>query len=351
MKNITNNGSDNKASKRTEDEKVYYDILSKPFKIYGVYYEDNQFVRLPEEVAKLTSPDVLGLRNNTAGGRVRFITNSSEIAIITQMKGSIGRMPHFTLCGAAGFDLYDKNVYVGTFMPPYHMEDGYSSALKFPYAGIHEVTIHFPLYSSVNSLKIGLDANSLLEPAPNYLTESPIVTYGSSITQGGCASRPGNCYQNIVSRKLNVDHINLGFSGSAKGELAMANYISSLEQSIFVLDYDANAPTIEHLASTHEPFFLKVREKNPNLPIIMMGRPNAYPSEEGKKRSAVILKTYMNALNRGDSLTYYIDMPQAIRTFCGNDGTVDNSHPNDLGFRCMAYAIISTIKSLKEILV
>ena len=91
-------------------------------------------------------------------------------------------------------------------------------------------------------------------PTP-YVVEKPIVFYGSSITEGGCASRVTNAYPALLSKWLNADYINLGFSGSAKGEIPVAEFIAEQSMSAFVYDYDHNAPNPEHLAATHEAFF------------------------------------------------------------------------------------------------
>lgn len=327
-------------------DKVFYDILSAPFRIYGVQRTADGFVRMPCAVAERISPAIGSLAKHTAGGRVRFSTNSSTVTICATFGTDIGRMSHFTLCGAAGFDLYDRNIFVGTFIPPYDVIDRYVSTLTFPFTGQHEVTIYFPLYSSISTLLIGLDPGSSLAAAPSYQLSDPMVSYGSSITQGGCASRPGNCYQNILSRRFHVDQLNLGFSGNAHGELSMAHYIAELKQSVFIYDYDANAPTVDHLSATHEPFFLVIREAQPNLPVIMLSKPEAYPSETSRLRSAIVQRTWSNALARGDKNVYWIDISRALRTYCDNDGTVDNTHPNDLGFRCIADALSNVIEHL-----
>jgi hypothetical protein len=132
------------------------------------------------------------------------------------------------------------------------MQDGYESVIRFETRRKREITINFPLYSSVSALYIGLEENAVVEPSAGYKNKKPMVFYGSSITQGACASRPGNSYANIVSRTLGIDHINLGFSGNAKGEQTMADYIASLDMSVFVYDYDYNAPDPEHLQNTHQ---------------------------------------------------------------------------------------------------
>ena len=138
---------------------------------------------------------------------------------------------------------------------------------------MREITINFPLYNGIESLYIGIDEHSTLEKAAPYKMEKPIVFYGSSVTQGACASRPGTCYPSLLSRWLDADFINLGFSGNDKGEPALAHYIASLEMSAFVYGYGYNARTIEHYKNTYYPFYEIIRKKNPELPIIMMSSP------------------------------------------------------------------------------
>ena len=124
------------------------------------------------------------------------------------------------------------------------------------------VTVNMPLYNGVQKLYIGVEKGASLQAAAPY-TAPPVVYYGSSITQGGCASRPGSCYENIIHTKWDVDHINLGFSGNARAEDTMMEYIASLSMSVFVYDYDYNAFDSEYYAKTHYKGYLTVREKHP----------------------------------------------------------------------------------------
>ncbi|MBQ6021276.1 MAG: hypothetical protein IJL26_13975 [Clostridia bacterium] len=328
----------------THEDAVFFDPRKAPFRIYGVFYENGMFRRMPEGIAKTVNEGVYYLHTNTAGGRVRFRTDSPYILINAKMSG-VDHMNHFPLVGSAGFDLYIDHAYESSFMPPQGMKHGYESVAEFGSRRMRDVTIHMPLYANVLSLGIGLAADAAVLPGPEYRDIPPIVYYGSSITQGGCASRPGNAYQNILTRRLDIDHINLGFSGSARGEDEIRKYLAGLEMSVFVLDYDHNAPTPEHLQKTHEPLFLAVRTSRPDLPVVMMSRPRYRLTEDEEKRRAIVRATYENAVGRGDKNVYFLDGPALMAT-AGDDGTVDGCHPNDLGFFSMANALGPLLEKL-----
>lgn len=336
------------ASEIGKSDIAFYNVQSEPFQIYGVFYQNGKFRRLPESVSAAASSGVHFLHANTAGGRVRFRTNSPYVAISAKME-NIYKMPHFALTGSAGFDLYSDdgiiNRYIGTFKPPYNIEDGYQGVVELGSNAFQDITIHFPLYSDVTELMIGIEeTSSLVTPTP-YQNLKPIVYYGSSITQGGCASRPGNAYQNIITRVNRIDHINLGFAGSAKAEDAMIDYIKDLEMSLFVYDYDHNAPTPEYLAGTHEKMFRAIRAQQPDLPIIMLSRPKIYLDENDRKRLAIIQATYQNALAAGDRNVYFIQGSD-LMSETDNDGTVDGTHPNDYGFHSMSRVIGTYISKI-----
>lgn len=169
----------------------------------------------------------------------------------------------------------------------------------------------------------------------------PVVYYGSSITQGACASRPGLAYQAIISRRLDLDFINLGFSGNARAEDTMVEYMASLEMSAFVSDYDHNAPTVDHLRATHLRMYRKIRESHPNIPYIMLSRPDfaSHSEADSERRRRVIEDTFRAAREAGDKRVWYIDGEGIYRGFELDACTVDNDHPTDLGFMKMADAI------------
>lgn len=327
----------------------FYDAEQAPFRIYGIFKENGMFRRIPEEIAKSVSEGVYSLHTNTAGGRVCFVTDSPYVAIKTEYIA--GKMPHFALSGSCGFDMYSQydgmTRYEGTFVPPYDVENDYESVLDFGRYHERVVTINFPLYSSVKKLYIGLKEGAVLKPAPGYRVEKPVVYYGSSITQGGCASKPGSSYQSILSRRFDCDYINLGFSGNAMGEDEMADYIKELDMSVFVMDYDYNAPSVEHLEKTHSRMFQRIRAAQTKLPILIMARPKYYLTETEEIRLGIIQNTYLAAKEQGDENVYFLD-GQKLMEVVGDNGTVDNCHPTDSGFFSMACAIGQVLEGIFE---
>ncbi len=325
----------------------FYDPRQEPFKIYGVKHDGVRYRRVPEDIAEALNPSIVYLAKDTAGGRIKFRTDSPYVAIST--KSVPHHMTHMAAIGSHGFDLYlGKNErFRSSLRPPFEMTEGFESVAKFDSRRMREITINFPLYTHVEAVYIGLSKNAKILPTEGYKYEQPIVFYGSSITQGGCASRPGNSYQGFISRALKTHYINLGFSGNAKGEDIMAEYIAGLDMSVFVYDYDHNAPTVEHLEATHERMFNIIREKHPDLPIVIMTRPRYWLKDFEKDRFTVIRRTYDNAVAKGDKNVYFISGHELMK-YAKYDGLVDDSHPTDLGFYSMAKVMIPVLKKILE---
>lgn len=333
----------------------WFDSCGEPFGIYGLLKptEKDGFLRMPRDIAQTVNSGVYGLCRNTAGGRVRFATDSPYIAISSVMEG-ISRLPHMAATGVHGFDLYvnynGKDVFVSSFFPDIDITDGYSSYINVSTelgSGMREYTINFPLYNSVKSLAIGIKQGSRIEHGRKYRPLNPIVYYGSSITQGACAIRPGMSYESLISRRFEIDYINLGFSGNAKGEPQMAEYIAGLPMSVFVCDYDHNAANKTDLENTHFKFYEIIREKNPEIPYIMISRPNVFGAwKDSNERKCVIEESCNKARARGDKNIYFID---GAELFAGADSfecTVDGCHPNDLGFYRMASRIGDALEKI-----
>ena len=333
-------------AKKKEENIVFYNAEEKPFDLYGIKKDSaaGKFTRMPLDVAKEVNEGVYTLCSNTSGGRIRFRTDSPYIAIKCKIP-VIELSSNMAISGTTGFDLYScengRYTLEWVFIPDTDENQGYESIKYFTKKKIREFTLNFPLYNDVNDLLIGIEKGSLLECGDKYSDINPVLFYGSSITQGGCASRPGNAYPAILSREYNFDFINLGFSGSAFGEERIAEYIASLDISCFVMDYDHNAVDAEFLEKTHYKMYEIVRQKNPDLPIILMSMPHCVYAFEGtlQKRKEIIKQTYEKALSEGDKNIYFVDESESFNIFGGDIATTDLIHPNDLGFACMAESL------------
>ncbi|MBQ8248565.1 MAG: hypothetical protein IJY93_01605 [Clostridia bacterium] len=331
------------------DLRFYNVRTTSGFSIHGIMRsaDDKCFVRFPEEVAEKVSEPVAAHNYFTAGGRIRFKTTSSYVAIKTT-SGSDSISTTTPVLVSDGFDMYVKNgnkqVFSGNIMPQVHLNpDGYDGILTLP-EGEKEITIYMPLYCRIDELYIGLDSKSTLNSHSDYKYTKPVLYYGSSITEGCGSSRPGMAYTAIVSRKVDTDYISLGFGGSAKGEDAIIEYLATVDCSVFVLDYDHNAPTPEHLAATHEKLYLRFRETHPDTPVIFLHRPvftSGYHPITGRRK--IIYDTYYNARARGEKVfivdDYHIDDPQLC-----SEWAVDGVHPNDLGITYMAKYVSDALK-------
>lgn len=326
---------------------VWYNSANKPFEVYGAV-GTNPYIRMPLDTAEKVSGAVLSLCRHTAGIRIRFRTDSPYIAIHSEWQG-ITTMSHMAVTGQAGFDLYSLDFdgigqsFVGTYIPWRDAEKGFESVL-YVKNEMTDYILNFPLYNSVDRLYIGLAGNASFEKPSKYMNELPIVFYGTSITQGGCASRPGNSYQAFLSRMFNIDYVNLGFSGSGRAEDEMISYLAGLSMAAFVSDYDYNADNAGHLGETHDKLYDAVRAKHPDIPYIMLTGSGRTHLAERDKRRQIIMNTYSRAIDLGDTNVYFID---GTTLFTGDEWqacTVDNVHPNDMGFYCFAKALYPVLR-------
>ncbi len=168
--------------------------------MYGVMREGAEYVRLPSKVAETVSSGVRDLNYHTAGGRVRFVTNSKKIAVIVRLS-SASPSPHMPFALNAGVDLYLDDRFEETFLSPMSLPNLAFESLKNVGEGEKTVTINFPLYGKLCELYVGIEDGAALCEATDYKYETPVVYYGSSIKQGGCASRPGMAYQAMLSHQ------------------------------------------------------------------------------------------------------------------------------------------------------
>lgn len=299
-------------------------------------------VRMPDEVAKTVSPNVRNLARCTSGGRLRFVTDSAVMSLHVQLEGEA---PNSAISVTA------DGVFVGHAGPINAEAEAWDGEFDLGRPGEKKtVTVFLPRTGHPSEITVSLPDTATVEKAAPYKVKKPVVYYGSSITMGAICTSPSKCYTALVSERLGTEHINLGFGGSAKGECAMAEYIASLDMSAFVLDYEHNAPTIDHLRATHKPFFDIIRKAHPTLPILIVSRPDTdwdyLRACEGRR---VIMDTFHTALADGDKYVDYVDgfylWGNYDRHTCRQE---DDCHPTDEGFARMADVIAPRLSALME---
>lgn len=291
--------------------------------------------RLPLRLKDRFRPPVWELAQAPSGGRIRFRTDSTTIGLVAE-NPHFSNMHHMASVGENGFDVYVGREYVGSAWP-----DASGKMTREWTVGrerkMRDITLYLPLYKAVTIQELSLDADAHLESATPYAIAKPIVYYGSSITQGGCASNPGGSCQALLERKLNADFVNLGFSGNGLGEPALAEAICELDPSCIVLDFWGN-PSADQYATALPPFVDILRRKWPRLPILVTS-PFYFPAEEyggdvAREQSAKRLtaRTFVETRRTaGDRWIWCVDGLKMLNREQAA-GLVDGVHCNSLGF-------------------
>ena len=329
---------------------IFANVRCGAFKILGLFYSEEEeiFRRVPKAVAEATSEGVAHCARQAAGGRIRFRTNSPYVAIDMKNERFWGG-GNLNIAGIGGVDIYDGVDFKGALAHDFTVDKYRLVGTVELGDGWHDVTVHTPPFCTVKDIEIGLAATAEIEEARPYKYEKPVVFYGSSITHGACASRPGLSYENQLVRQLDFNYTNLGFSGSAKAEPAIAEYVANLDMSVFVYDYEHNTPSIEHLRESHERMFLTVREKHPDIPIIIISAPRR-PNLDGDEltRREILRTTCENARSRGDNNVYFIAGNEFFEGNVGEDFSIDSCHPTDAGFYFMAKKVAPVLRKCLE---
>jgi lysophospholipase L1-like esterase len=335
---------------------VWFDPQEEPFGLVGFEWmkEDGIYRRLPVKPDWEIRDAVDQLANHTAGGQIRFRTDSKRILIRVELRERSG-MYHMPATGQSGFDLYvlESGIqrYLKTTRFPHDTIRYQVELFNDDQKQLHSFTLNFPLYNGVNSIRIGLDDGSVLEAPHPFKLTGKFVIYGTSITQGGCVARPGMAYSNIISRILDVQFVNLGFSGNGRGEPELAHLINQISGiSFIILDYEANAN--ETIVNTLGPFIDILREKQPEVPILIMSKIR-YASATDDSPAYISLmdnRDFQRNLveerkTKGDNNIYFLD-GSAILGEDYFECTVDGSHPTDLGSKRIADALIAAIENI-----
>jgi GDSL-like Lipase/Acylhydrolase family/N-terminus of Esterase_SGNH_hydro-type len=317
------------------------------------WFQENhgEFWRLPARSQDTFPKEVWNLALDPTGGRIRFRTDSSTVALRLEWPHPPG-MRNMHSFGQSGVDLYVRNTYWGTAVPDKDAAVG--KVYEHVYFRdqprvMREITIYLALYSPVKVLEIGLDKDAALELATPFAVALPVVFYGTSITQGGCASRPGMSYQAILGRRLNLNHINLGFSGNGKGEAGVARAVAGIDAAAFVLDFAQNNDGVDSLAQVYDPFIGILRERHPDTPIVSItpiyAASEATGSQRNEQMRALIRKVVSRRIALGDTHLQLVEGTDLLGP-SRVDGLVDGTHPNDLGFQWMAEGLAERLRKV-----
>jgi hypothetical protein len=304
------------------------------------------FDRLPARAEKVVPAAVWRLSHHSAGIAIRFVTEARAIDMRWKLTGKQLSMPHMPATGVSGIDCYvltetGKWCYVDNGRPT-----GIESRSRFALPPGREYLLYLPLYNGVSSLEISVPAGKQIS-APPPSTRSrrrPIVFYGTSITQGACASRPGMAATAIVGRRLDVPIINLGFSGSGEMEPEMAELLSELKPSVFVLDCLPNM-SVAQVSERVVPFVERLRRDHPTIPIVLAEDSSFLdqsPTAKGR-----VLRVAFEELRARDVPHLHL-LSGAGMLGDDGDGTVDRVHPNDLGMERQARVFEAVLRPLLD---
>ena len=331
---------------------VYTDAAE--FPLYGKVSDQTagRYERLPSCLEGVSRDPVWYLGRHSAGLFIRFRSNSTSIHARWESTFN-NTMTHMTDTGTKGLDLYalvdGEWRHVCSAQPQGKTSERKIIANRDPIE--REYMLYLSLYDGVSALEIGVDAGATLDqPAVDRPSrEKPIVMYGTSILQGGCANRPGMAHTNILSRRLDREVINLGFSGNALLDMEIAELMASVEDpGLFVLDYAPNAYA-DMIDADGEAFFRVIRDAHPDVPVIFI-EDVIFPHtvfdnairEEVEKKNEAQKRLYRRLKKAGEKNIYYIGAEGMI----GDDGeaTVDAIHFTDLGAVRYVEHVLPTIK-------
>lgn len=322
---------------------------------------ESPFDRLPARAKESVRAAVWGLSKQSAGLCVRFVTDATEIHARWTLTSSRLDMNHMPATGVSGLDLYastrtveeggGKLRWLAVGRPT--AKENSVRLVSGVSKGKREYMLYLPLYNGVESVEIGVPKNAKIwKPAAHKSGLKPVVFYGTSITQGGCASRPGMVHTGILGRWLDAPVINLGFSGNGRMEAEVATLMAELDASVFVIDCLPNISAGD-VASRTEPLVQILRKAHPSTPIVLVedrSYTDSFFIESKRKRNltsrAALKVVFDRLMSGGDANLYYISGEDLI----GDDGegTVDSSHPTDLGFVRQSEAFLKVLRPILD---
>lgn len=322
-------------------------IKSDEFTIQGkTKHKGANFHRIDTTQHQDLPKNIKNLMTNGAGLYIAFKTNSQQISV-KWCTSSSKTYPNLSAIAFEGLDLYIKQdgqwLYAGVGRPTGTKDDCQTATLVQD-MGINEkeCLLYLPLYDEILDLEIGIDNHATFEKFENAKSSPKIVIYGTSITQGASASRPGLSYPARIARGLDVEIFNWGVSGSAKMEKSVSRLIGETQMDLLILDCIANC-SADHIEERTKDFIKEIRHKHPQLPILAIsgvvfeaGNFNLKIAADIRQRNHNF-ENHIQALQLQDKNLYWLDS----EGFLGSDheGTIDGTHPNDIGFDRMIQKI------------
>jgi len=319
----------------------WHDVRSLGLEGQGWSNTRDPFDRLPAHAEKRVRPAVWSLSQHSAGLVVRFRSDASTLHARWTLRNKNLAMPHMPATGVSGLDLYVRDGnrwhWLGVGQPRQFPSNQAVLVSGLAAGQWREYLLYLPLYNGVSQVEIGAPAGSQVKPAdPRPAHKKPIVFYGTSIVQGGCASRPGMVHTAILGRKLDWPVINLGFSGNGKMEPELAQLLGELDAAAYVIDCLPNLSPKE-VAERTEPFVRLLRKARPHTPIVLVEdrsyTNSAWLSSQRQRNEAsraALRATFDRLTSEGVVSLHY--QPGADLLGEDGEGTVDSSHPTDLGF-------------------
>lgn len=313
------------------------------------------FDRLPGKAEGQVRDAVWGLSRHSAGLAVRFVTDAPSLRARWTLTSDRLAMAHMPATGVSGVDLYARVDgrwhWLAVGQPQAGTTHTVTLASTLP-EGERAYLLYLPLYNGVSAVEIGVPPGARLSLAPPRSAEhqKPIVVYGTSITQGGCASRPGMVHTAILGRRFDRPVINLGFSGNGLMEPELANLLAELEAAVYVLDCLPNMSAAQ-VAERVAPFVRRLRQSHPTTPIVLAEDRtyadavliDAHRQRNADSRAA-LRKAFDTLVADGVPGLHYL--PGGTQLGADGEDTVDGSHPTDLGFLRMADAFEPVLRPL-----
>lgn len=328
-----------------------------PDRIEGQGWTDVKapFDRLPARAEGVVRPPVWNLSHNSAGLYVDFSTNAPRIAVRWRLNSQTLSMPHMPATGVSGVDLYVRQDGAWHFLAngqarEFPDNEAEFAAIETPAKGNVSYRLYLPLYNGVKSVEIGVPEGSYFGFSIDLAGDPMVVVYGTSITQGGCAARPGMAYPSILGRRIDAEFINLGFSGNGQTEPELATLLAELKPAVFVIDSLPNL-TPEMLAERMPEFIEIIRASHPQTPILLVQNP-LYPTipfvaatrNKVTKANDILAQFHADRVAAGDQQITLV--PACDLAADGGETTVDGVHPSDVGFIRLADALEPYLKKV-----